>query len=86
MNQRHSQHAIFPGAHRTRAAHRSVSGRASKVLTFVAPRETVTVSLALSRYDFSIWDVDNQNWVIPLGEATISIGARSPGVRLRERR
>ncbi|KAL1762485.1 glycoside hydrolase family 3 protein [Schizophyllum commune] len=49
---------------------------------FVAPGETADVTLSLTRYDLSIWDVVSQSWVVPSGDATISIGASSRDIRL----
>ena len=49
---------------------------------FVAPGEIADVSLSLTRYDLSIWDVVSQSWVVPSGDATISIGASSRDIRL----
>lgn len=42
-----------------------------------------TVSLTLSRYDLSIWDVVAQGWAKPEGEFTLSIGASSRDFRLQ---
>ncbi|KAI0034485.1 glycoside hydrolase family 3 protein [Vararia minispora EC-137] len=44
--------------------------------------ETKIVSLTLSRFDLSIWDVDNQSWVKPNGTFGITIGASSRDLRL----
>ncbi|TRM61488.1 glycoside hydrolase family 3 protein [Schizophyllum amplum] len=49
---------------------------------YVAPGDVAPVSLELSRYDLSVWDVMAQSWVVPEGEATISIGASSRDIRL----
>ncbi|KAI3622152.1 glycoside hydrolase family 3 protein, partial [Moniliophthora roreri] len=44
--------------------------------------ESKTVTIELSRFDFSIWDTASQRWEIPSGEATIAIGASSRDIRL----
>ncbi|EKM59357.1 glycoside hydrolase family 3 protein [Phanerochaete carnosa HHB-10118-sp] len=44
--------------------------------------ETKTVTLTLSRYDLSIWDVVAQGWVKPQGRITFSVGASSRDFRL----
>ncbi|KAI0034487.1 beta-glucosidase [Vararia minispora EC-137] len=44
--------------------------------------QSKTVSLTLSRFDLSIWDVDNQSWVKPNGTFGITIGASSRDPRL----
>lgn len=44
--------------------------------------ETKTVTLALSRYDLSVWDVVAQGWVKPSGKITFSVGASSRDFRL----
>jgi len=49
---------------------------------FVAPTQSKTVTMQLSRFDFSIWNVSAQRWQIPSGSITISIGASSRDVRL----
>ncbi|KAK0201449.1 glycoside hydrolase family 3 protein [Desarmillaria ectypa] len=43
----------------------------------ILPGETVTVSLALSRYDLSIWDVELQGWKKPHGSIGVTIGRSS---------
>ncbi|KAI6784988.1 uncharacterized protein J7T54_008082 [Emericellopsis cladophorae] len=43
----------------------------------LAPGETGTASFDLMRRDLSYWDVDHQDWVIPEGEFTISVGFSS---------
>lgn len=49
---------------------------------YLYPGETQTVTLTMSRYDLSIWDIAAQNWVLPAGEITLSIGASSRDFRL----
>ncbi|KAJ7078551.1 glycoside hydrolase family 3 protein [Mycena belliarum] len=49
---------------------------------FVAPGEVRKVTLQLSRFDLSIWDVVGQRWQVPSGEIGISIGASSRDIRL----
>lgn len=44
--------------------------------------ERKTVTLTLSRYDLSIWDVVAQGWVKPQGRITFSVGASSRDFRL----
>ncbi|KAH9846046.1 beta-glucosidase [Lenzites betulinus] len=50
---------------------------------FLAPGESTTVSLSLSRLDFSVWDVPSQSWQISKGETGISVGASSRDLRLK---
>ncbi|EIN07941.1 glycoside hydrolase family 3 protein [Punctularia strigosozonata HHB-11173 SS5] len=40
------------------------------------------VTMQLSRYDLSIWDVVSQQWIIPSGAFTVSVGASSRDLRL----
>ncbi|KAJ7163520.1 glycoside hydrolase family 3 protein [Mycena crocata] len=49
---------------------------------FVAPGETQEVTLQLSRFDLSTWDVVQQRWQVPAGKIGISIGASSRDIRL----
>jgi len=42
-----------------------------------------TVVVTLSRYDLSVWDVENQGWKKPEGEFQVSVGASSRDLRLR---
>lgn len=44
--------------------------------------ERKTVTLTLSRYDLSIWDVVAQGWVKPSGKITFDVGASSRDFRL----
>ncbi|EJF66578.1 beta-glucosidase [Dichomitus squalens LYAD-421 SS1] len=50
---------------------------------FLNPGESKTVTLQLSRYDFSVWDVVSQSWQIATGETGISVGASSRDLRLK---
>lgn len=51
--------------------------------TEVAPGQTKAVTLALSRYDLSIWDVAKQGWRRPDGSIGVAIGRSSRDVKLR---
>ncbi|KAJ7674294.1 beta-glucosidase [Mycena rosella] len=44
--------------------------------------QSVSVSMMLSRFDFSTWNVVNQRWEVATGTTTISIGASSRDIRL----
>ena len=44
--------------------------------------EMQTVTITLSRYDLSIWDVVSQSWVRPSGDITFDVGASSRDFRL----
>jgi beta-glucosidase len=50
---------------------------------FLASGASTTVSIELSRYDFSVWDVVSQQWLIPSGTTGISVGASSRDLRLK---
>ena len=50
---------------------------------FLAPGASTTVSMSLSRLDFSVWDVTSQSWQIATGETGISVGASSRDLRLK---
>ncbi|KAF9480035.1 beta-glucosidase [Pholiota conissans] len=50
---------------------------------FLSPGQSTTVTMQLSRFDLSIWDVVNQRWSIPGGQAGILIGASSRDIRLQ---
>ncbi|KIP12629.1 glycoside hydrolase family 3 protein [Phlebiopsis gigantea 11061_1 CR5-6] len=50
---------------------------------FVPVGGTTSVSMQLSRYDFSIWDVVSQRWSIPAGTIGLSVGASSRDIRLK---
>ena len=45
--------------------------------------QSKTVTLTLSRYDLSIWDVVAQGWRKPDGKITFSVGASSRDFRLQ---
>ncbi|KAK6984968.1 glycoside hydrolase family 3 protein [Favolaschia claudopus] len=49
---------------------------------FVGAGQSASVSMTLSRFDFSTWNVANQRWDVVTGTTTISIGASSRDVRL----
>ncbi|KAF7310068.1 Glycoside hydrolase family 3 protein [Mycena indigotica] len=49
---------------------------------FVGAGKTVSVSMSLSRFDFSTWNVATQRWEVITGSTTISIGASSRDIRL----
>ena len=42
-----------------------------------------SVSITLSRYDLSIWDVVQQGWKRPQGQIGITVGASSRDARLK---
>ncbi|KAL0575133.1 hypothetical protein V5O48_006837 [Marasmius crinis-equi] len=67
----------FPSAAQT--APRNLKGFDS---VFVAPGQSKSVTLQLSRFDFSIWNPTTQRWEIPSGQTTIAIGASSRDIRL----
>ena len=46
------------------------------------PRQTLTVTITLSRYDLSIWDVPSQSWMRAAGTYSLSVGASSRDFRL----
>ena len=48
----------------------------------VKPGKTQSVTITLSRYDLSIWDVVSQSWVRPAGKFSLSVGASSRDFRL----
>ena len=50
---------------------------------FLAPGQSTTVSMTLSRLDFSTWDVVSQSWQIATGVTGISVGASSRDLRLQ---
>ena len=45
-------------------------------------RQSKTVTITLSRYDLSTWDVVSQSWRKPNGTITFSVGASSRDFRL----
>ena len=47
------------------------------------PGESKTVSITLSRYDLSMWDVRSQSWIRAQGTYSLSIGASSRDFRLK---
>ncbi|KAG1850300.1 glycoside hydrolase superfamily [Suillus tomentosus] len=49
----------------------------------ISPKDTKQVSITLSRYDLSIWDVIAQGWRKPDGQISFSIGASSRDFRLQ---
>ncbi len=49
---------------------------------FLAPGQSKTVTMALSRFDLAIWNTANQRWEIPTGSTGILIGASSRDIRL----
>ncbi|PSR70416.1 hypothetical protein PHLCEN_2v13667 [Hermanssonia centrifuga] len=49
---------------------------------FLKHGQRTTVTIALSRYDLSIWDVVAQGWKKPTGTITFSVGASSRDFRL----
>jgi len=46
------------------------------------PGEVQSVTITLSRYDLSIWDVVNQTWMLAKGAYSVSVGASSRDLRL----
>ncbi|KIK70278.1 glycoside hydrolase family 3 protein [Collybiopsis luxurians FD-317 M1] len=50
---------------------------------YLAPGQSTQVTLSLSRFDFSVWNVAIEQWQIPSGVSTISIGASSRDIRLQ---
>jgi beta-glucosidase len=49
----------------------------------VSPGQTQKVTMHLSRYDLSIWDIVAQGWRRPKGAIGITIGASSRDRRLK---
>jgi len=47
------------------------------------PGEKKKVTITLSRYDLSIWDVEKQGWRKPDGEICVTVGASSRDGRLK---
>ena len=47
------------------------------------PGQTKTVTITLSRYDLSIWDVEKQGWKKPDGKVGVTVGASSRDGRLK---
>lgn len=50
---------------------------------FLPAGASTTVTIELSRYSFSVWDVVSQNWQIPSGVTGVSVGASSRDLRLK---
>ncbi|KIK37217.1 hypothetical protein CY34DRAFT_810531 [Suillus luteus UH-Slu-Lm8-n1] len=48
----------------------------------IGPYDTKHISIILSRYDLSIWDVVAQGWRKPDGQISFSVGASSRDFRL----
>ena len=48
------------------------------------PQQSNTVTITLSRYDLSVWDVGAQGWRRPDGAITFSVGASSRDFRLTD--
>jgi beta-glucosidase len=46
------------------------------------PGQTGTATFKLRKRDLSYWDVGRQQWVVPSGRFTISVGASSRDIRL----
>ncbi|KAI1496236.1 putative beta-glucosidase G [Biscogniauxia marginata] len=49
---------------------------------FLAPGESQTVGFELMRRDLSYWDIVSQQWLIPAGEFTLSVGFSSRDLKL----
>ncbi|KAI0061287.1 beta-glucosidase [Artomyces pyxidatus] len=49
----------------------------------LCPGEEQTVTLTLSRYDLSVWDVVTQSWIRPQGTIGVTVGASSRDARLK---
>ncbi|KAH8985173.1 beta-glucosidase [Lactarius akahatsu] len=47
------------------------------------PGEAQIVTITLSRYDLSTWDVVSQSWIRPAGSYSLSVGASSRDFRLK---
>ncbi|KAH9028191.1 beta-glucosidase [Lactarius pseudohatsudake] len=47
------------------------------------PGEVQRVTITLSRYDLSTWDVVSQSWIRPAGSYSLSVGASSRDFRLK---
>ncbi|KAL5479045.1 hypothetical protein ACEPAI_2333 [Sanghuangporus weigelae] len=47
------------------------------------PGQSETVTITLSRYDLSVWDVVTQSWRRPIGTIRLSVGASSRDLRLK---
>jgi len=49
----------------------------------LSPGEGQSVSITLSRYDLSVWDVVSQSWMRPQGTIGVAVGASSRDIRMR---
>jgi hypothetical protein len=49
---------------------------------YLEPGEAQGITITLSRYDLSIWDVVSQSWIRPAGTYSLSVGASSRDLRL----
>ncbi|CAA7266631.1 unnamed protein product [Cyclocybe aegerita] len=49
---------------------------------YLTPGQSKTVTLELSRFDLSIWNVAAQRWQVPTGQTGILVGASSRDIRL----
>jgi len=49
---------------------------------FLAPGASQTVTMTISEKEMSIWDVVNQDWAVPSGTFTVSVGASIKDIRL----
>ncbi|KAH9048238.1 fibronectin type III-like domain-containing protein [Lactarius hengduanensis] len=47
------------------------------------PGQVQSITITLSRYDLSIWDVVSQSWICPSGTYSLSVGASSRDFRLK---
>ncbi|KAG6911800.1 hypothetical protein DXG01_000047 [Tephrocybe rancida] len=63
----------------TQSAPKNLKGFDSIYLT---PGQSKTVTMQLSRYDLSFWEVVSQRWTVPSGTHGISVGASSRDIRL----
>ena len=65
------------------SAHQAPNNLKGFDAVWLNPGESKTVTLSLSRYDFSYWDVVSQSWQIARGTTGISVGASSRDLKLR---
>ena len=49
---------------------------------FLERGTTETMEFSLTRKDVSYWDVTKQEWIVPEGDFTFSVGFSSRGLRL----
>lgn len=66
-----------------------IPGRPSKQLrgfqkTFIAPHATANVRFDLTRRDFSIWSLSDQNWLLQRGNYSLFVGASSRSISLTQ--